>query len=203
MKKYCFFLIAVCISSFSCHTTRQYHDTAVNFLATINDSSETISFGDTLKFTLTLPDTLFANAQTGFDTIPVNSVQRVDFPFRFHQIDTASTTTSVKRINGNEATFATNGTSDDGAQVRMAVHGKPYTVTLNVVPPSKGLYNIFIPQMLGNIGVNNRSQYVGLALNFKVRNKHWYLFDPYNPGFSDGIAEADYNDFGSYLFRVK
>ncbi len=203
MKKYCFLLIVICIGIYSCDPPPQYHDTFVKLQATINDSSETIHLGDTLKFDLTLPDTLFASTQTGFETIPVNSVQRVDYPFCLYLIDTTSSTISVKRINGNQATFATNGTSDDGVQVRMAVHGRPYTVTLNVVPPSRGLYNLYIPQMLGNIGLNNRNQYVGLALNFKVRNKHWYLFDPYNPGFSDGIAEADYNGFGCYLFRVK
>lgn len=201
MRKYWLFIVVIII--YSCDPPRQYHDTFVKLQATLNDSSETIHLGDTLKFTLTLPDTLFANSETGSETIPVNSVQKVDYPFYFYQIDTTSASILVKRISGNKATFATNGMSDDGTQVRMAINGKPYTVTLNVVPPSRGLYNIYIPQMLGNIGVNNRSQYVGFALNFKVRNKHWYLFDPYNPGFTDAIAAADYNGFGSYLFRVK
>jgi len=202
MKKYRFLLIVITVI-YSCQPPRQYHDTFVKLQATINDSSETIHFGDTLKFTLTLPDTLFASTQTGSETIPVNSIQRVDYPFCLYQIDTTAPTISVKRINGNQATFATNGNSEDGGQVIMSVHGKPYTVTLNVVPPSKGLYYIQIPQMLGNIGVNNRNQYIGLVLNFKVNNKHWYLFDPYNPGFSNGIVSTDYDGFGYYLFRVK
>ncbi len=185
-----------------CEPKRQNYDICLRLLASINDTAETIKLGDSLKISLTIPDTLVTD--TG--KLVIKSLQVANFYFTLYKIDTISTqrpTPNDSIIYGNSKSISVTNGVCNSSQVNMATNTRPYTSTLNILPPSKGLFIVQIEPQPGNIGVNSSSNYIGLAVNFSVVNKHWNLFESYNPGFINAIIPIDYSGFGSYCFRVK
>ena len=62
----------------------------VKLTTTINNNAETIHLGDTLKFILTIPDTLIAISKTDGTTskVFINSLQSCSYNFTFYNADT-------------------------------------------------------------------------------------------------------------------
>jgi hypothetical protein len=197
--KLIFCILALNLMLAGCDPAAPYIDGGVKLLATVNDTAETIAFGDTLKFTLTIPDTLVTDS----GTVVVNSLQQAYYNYDFEQVDTtlpvSDTITNVTRIFSNA--FATNG-SCNGVQLYIATNKKPYTATLNIVPPSRGIFYVQISDQAGIIKANG-STYIGLAVNFNVANQHWYLLETYDPGFTASELPFYNAGFGWYCFRVK
>jgi hypothetical protein len=195
--KLIFCILALNLILAGCDPAAPYIDGGVKLLATVNDTAETIAFGDTLKFTLTIPDTLVTDS----GTIVVNSLQQAYYNYDFEQVDTIDTARPayVNRIFTNA--FATNG-SCNGVQLYIATNKKPYTATLNLVPPSRGIFYVQISDQSGIIQANGSTN-IGLAVNFNVANQHWYLDETYNPGFSMSVLSLYNQGFGWYCFRVK
>jgi hypothetical protein len=171
---------------------------AVKLSATLNDSAETIHLGDTLKFKLTIPDILTANAAIGpTQTITVNTLQRAAYDFHFCQWDPI--TNSLKYLFSNAV--ITDGVTHGYNSVYVSTNRKPYTATLNIIPPGKGIFYVQIGTQPLTLKVNNSFE-AGLIVNFDVKNKHWELFEPYFPGFIAGAVQTDMIGYGWYCFKV-
>jgi hypothetical protein len=137
---------------------------------TVNDTAEAINLGDTLKFKLTIPDTLNGISQS----VTVNTLQEGFYFFTFYQVDTINRI--AKRMTGSTI-YVTDGNTD-GTQVNVSRNAKPFTATLNIVPPSKGIYYVQITPQPGTIKVNG-SYEAGLRVNFGVTDKHWIMMSYY------------------------
>ncbi len=83
--KYKFLIVIFPIIFFSCDPpSGQTESDFVKLNATLNNATETIHLGDTLKFKLTLPD----NIVTSTRTVSVNSLQEGWYLFDFVLLDT-------------------------------------------------------------------------------------------------------------------
>lgn len=200
--------LLVSLSYMSCeevHEQFQVQDDFVKLNASISDTAETIRLGDTLKIKLSLPDVLV----TSKNTITVNSLQEGWYLFNFSFIDTV-----LKRgvTLNTTAAFVTGGgwLSSNGAAVYLSNGSKPFTATLNLVPPQKGVYKLHIEAGPSKLRVNNTSSPIGLRVNFAVAEKHWnmlaYYYNTYfNTSISEflSVAQQEYSEgYGLYGFRV-
>jgi len=179
----------------SCNPPSKYFDPEfVKLNMTLNDTAETISLGDTLKFKLTIPDTLNGVSRR----VPVNTLQQGFYTFTFYQIDTIAK--RGIRLGGN-CIYVTEGTTD-GFQVNVSKSTKPFTATLNLIPPSKGVYNFQVTPQPGTIRVNN-SYEAGLRVNVDVTDKHWSMFISYfGSGWINDLPQVDASGYAFYAFKV-
>ena len=166
----------------------------VKLNATINNSAETLHLGDTLKITLTIPDTLQGVSQR----IPVSSLQMGWYDCTFYIVDTV--TKIGTRITSSNNIFISKG-SFDGHGVYVSTAAKPYEAILNLVPPTKGVYYFQVTPQPGAIKINN-SYEAGLRVNIATPDKHWLMYNNYFPGFYPGVTQFDNNGYAYYCFRV-
>lgn len=194
MGKYMLLLCIISIKLLSCGPDRGgLGNDSAKLNAELNNTAETIHVGDTLKFKLTIPDTLITSLQK----ILVNSLQETFYTFTFYRVDTI--TKIGTRMTGNTF-FVTEGTTD-GAAVYVSKNNKPFTATLNIIPPTKGLYYVQVTPQPGIIRVNN-SFVGGLRVNFDVVDKHWIMYNNYIPGFYPAVTQFDNDGYGYYCFKV-
>ena len=205
MKKYIILLIAVIpfLESFKCGKTNDYYNPnipTVKLKATLNNSAETIKLGDTLKFTLTVPENISAISKlTGDSTkVAVNSVQECMYNFTFYSIDTISKTGT--RITSLNNAFVSLGSLKVVASV-YTTNYKPYVSVLNIVPPAKGIYYVDFGRQETSLQINNSFK-AGLRVNVNVADKHWNLTEPYYPGITNSLQSLDLEGYGNYYFRV-
>jgi hypothetical protein len=192
-------MCCIITSGFECNKNR-FNPYYIKLNATLNNTAEYINLGDTLKFKLTIPDTLVSVSQK----VPVTSLQQAWYSFTFYQIDTA--TKLASRMVGKTNFASDGGTLDPYSGVYVS-KTKPYTVTLNLVPPAKGLYYLQITPQPGSIDVND-NYHAGLKVNFAVADKHWvnaakYFNTPNNPDYLTSMAQLDGEGYGWYNFWVK
>lgn len=189
-----FLLILTVLESFQCSKNQYYNPEFIKLSATLNNPSETIHLGDTLKFKLTIPDVLVSNSQN----VAVNNLQRAFYTFDCYKIDTITKRVTLITVNN---IFTTEG-STDGYAVYVSNNAKPFTSSLNIVPPEKGIYYVAITPQSGTIKVNNAYE-AGLIINFNVTDKHFVMLDYYiGNGFLAAANERDSRGYGFYGFRV-
>ena len=209
MKKYLIILIAAIpfLESFKCGKTNDYFDPAIPVVmlkTTINNSNENIKLGDTLKFTLTVPDSIkIFNKLTGDSSkIAISSVQECMYNFDFYFIDTSVIgQTTVAKMNSPLNTFVTIGSIISSSSVFTTTGTKPFKSELNIVAPKKGLYYIDFGRQETTMKVNNSFR-AGLRVNMDVPDKHWTLFEPFNPGYINSSSNLNIEGYGRYCFRV-
>ena len=180
---------------------------SVKLIAILNDTSEVLHLGDTLKLLLTLPDTLqiISKADGSISPVVVSSLQGCNYLFTFYSIDTI--TTQATRITDNSHVFATIGRLDNVYGVYTTNASPPYASLLNLVPTQKGLYYVqFGTQetLLTANGVFN----AGVRVNVNAINKHWAMyagyFDPsYSTDFFNTVNDLNNQGYGFYCFKVE
>lgn len=200
------FSILICIILFvSCDPpTGQTESNFVKLNATLNNAAETIQLGDTLKFKLTLPDNLVTSTRT----VAVNSLQEGWYLFDFYLLDTILK--RGVRMSGNSIYISDGYLSANGAAAYLSNGNKPYTVTLNLIPPTKGIYSLSIVGQPGTLRINSSNVPIGLKVNFDIADKHWpmiaYYYSTYfNTDYNTflGQLQQDNTDgYGYYGFRV-
>ena len=175
----------------------------VKLTTTINNNAETIHLGDTLKFILTIPDTLIAISKTDGTTskVFINSLQSCNYNFTFYNVDTI--TKIGARIRDATHIFVTPGSIDSYlGSVFTSNMSKPFVSILNIIPPAKGLYYIEFGRqetlMSANLTFN-----AGLRVNVNTLDKHWTMYAT-ALGYTS-ITDLQQNDiagYGFYCFKV-
>ena len=192
------------LQSFQCGKSNDYFNPVsptVKLSTILNNTSENILLGDTLKFKLIVPDTinLISKTDGSINKTTVSTLQNCFFNFTFYSIDTIKS--RVNRITDAIAIFVADGSLINNVEVHTSSTIKPFSVTLNIIPKFKGLFYVEFGNQETTIKINN-SNMAGLRMNMNVGNKHWYLIDPYNPGFSNSMVQRDNEGYGWYCFRV-
>lgn len=172
-----------------------FNDQSVKLNATLNNTNEVINLGDTLKFTLTIPDIVVSNTQS----VSVSTLQEGFYYLRALKIDTVT-----KLVNLVQQTdiFMSAG-EKNGPSVYCSKAAKPFESLLNFKPSSKGIYYFEIVTQPGRLKVNN-SYSANLIVNFAVADKHHVMLDSYfGNGFLAAATQIDQQGFGIYGFKVQ
>ena len=169
----------------------------VRLSATLNDSADVISLGDTLKVKLTIPDIVVSESG---QVINVNSVQQGLYTFNFYQFDTL--TRRATRIRNSDAISVSKGTIDSYlSSVYVSTTNNPNESILNIVPATKGIYYLEIHDK-GAFKVNNNFE-AFLKVNFKVQNIHNDIMTQYSSfDIGNAMLESQINGIGFYVFKV-
>jgi hypothetical protein len=195
------FLLIILISFSSCDPDNKdiFNIEAVKIAATLNNTSQTINLGDTLKITATLPDTIIN--QTG--TFPVQSLQRAQFYMYINKIDTINVGRATLILPPNYWTTRGRISPTNTYSFEFTQNAKPYGVVINFKPTEKGIYYLEVVSQAGQLEINN-SYEARLFVNFNVLDKHLTLAAPYLGGqaWLDNAALKDAEGFGKYVFRV-
>jgi sulfur relay (sulfurtransferase) DsrF/TusC family protein len=203
MKKSVLLLIIITIVFISCEPVRPFYTNFVKLNATISDTASTIRLGDTLKIKFTIPDTITAISSNGASqNVIVNTLQECFYVYSFYKVDTVTHT--GERLFGIY-TVISNGYGREGI-IYVTNSAKPFSSTLNLTFPSKGLYYLQMTQQPVTVKINNSFE-AGLAINFAVSNKHWaenavYFNGLNQPDFITSVTRADADGYGFYCFRV-
>ena len=197
--------LLISIIFFSCEPPRgQLENDFVKLNATLSNTAETIQLGDTLKFKLSLPDNLVTSTRT----VSINSLQEGWYQFQFYLIDTILKT-GIK-MSGNSILVTDGYISPNGAAVYLSNSNKPFTATINLIPPTKGVYTFEIVSQPGRLMINNSNIPIGLKVNFDVADKHWnmiaYYYNIYfNTNVNEFLASVQQRNsegYGYYGFKV-
>lgn len=175
----------------------------VKLYTSLNDSTETIHLGDTLKFTLILPDTINAVSKIDGTTskIFLSTLQDCGYGFTFYKIDTITKVgtriTSIINAFVNPGSFSTGGGS-----IQTTTGSKPFISRLNIVPPSKGLFYVEFGRQETTLKINNNFN-AGIRVNINVVNKHWTKY-AHILGYTStaDLEQNDANGYGFYCFWV-
>lgn len=186
----------------SCEPVRPNYTNFVKLNATISDTAASIHLGDTLKIKFTIPDTIKAMYNGVSQNVNVNNLQECFYVYTFYKVDTITHT--GQRLFGIYTVISNGYGRDEIIYVTNA--SKPYSSTLSLIPPSKGLYYIEITPQPATLKINNSFE-AGLAVNFAVSNKHWvenavYFNGPNQPDFITSVTRSDADGYGFYCFRV-
>ena len=191
-----FFSLLVILSSSSCDPDNKdiFNLETVKLRATLNNTNQIISLGDTLKITLLLPDTLVSNTSTKF----VQSLQKAQFYLKFRKVDTINNTATLLQ---QPLFWVTKGSISltNSFDFEFNKDVKPYGVNINFKPSEKGIYYLEVVSQAGQLKFNN-SYEARLVVNFNVPDKHIQLAAPFL-----GTAwtnEAMTREFGVYVFRI-
>lgn len=179
-----------------CEPARVNLTSYVKLKASINNTNEVISLGDTLKIRLVLPDTLHTEDNV---TLPVSSIEEGLYSADIFKIDTILKTSVYIPTSDY---FVSEGRMPDIKSFELTKSVKPFAVTLNIVPRQKGIYNIAVHTQATNLRINGNSQPIGLITGFNVINSHFMLLNPYYPQIVADSARIKQDGFGYYCFRV-
>ena len=206
MKKSLIIIIGILpfLQSFRCGKSNDYYNVeipTVKLKSSLNNSNETIRLGDTLKFSLIIPDTLdvISKIDGSVTRVPISTLQLCIYGFTFYSIDTILKR-GIRITDINHA-FVSIGTSNNAGSIYTSTANKPFKSTLNIVPPATGLYYVEFGSQETRIQVNSTLN-GGLRMNMDVSNKHWYLIDPFFPGTTTAALSNDLQGYGYYCFRV-
>ena len=167
---------------------------SVKIGATLNNSNQTISLGDTLKISVQLPDTII-NA-TGI--FPVQSVQDAQFYLKFRMVDTIHNTATLINQPNYWTSYGTISPVNTFS-FEFFKTSKPFGVIINFKPQQKGIYYLEVVSQAGQLKINNAYE-ARLIVNFNVPDKHIQLASPFLG--SAWTNEAMIREFGVYVFRV-
>jgi hypothetical protein len=205
MKKYSIILLLALpfLQAFQCKKNELNNPNTPTVLlaATVNDTSEVIKLGDTLKFTLTVPDTVLALSKLNATEtkVSVASLQECSWIVRLLSIDTVNKIGNF--ILNDSSIYATPRPMNNYGRIYTSTN-KPYTATLVLVPKHKGIYDLDFGMQETLLKINN-GFVAGLRVNIKANNVHGYLLEPFFPGMAQAIEETTkVKGYGSYCFRV-
>ena len=168
----------------------------VRLSASINDTSQTINLGDTLKVKLTIPSIIISESG---QVMNVNSVQKGQFVFVLYQFDTVSQ--RYLRIRDTNVISVSKGSIDSYLSSVYVTNIEPYESVLNIIPRNKGVYYIEIKDK-GSLKVNNSYESF-LKVNFNVLDIHNSVLSQYSsPDIGNSMLESQNNGVGFYIFRV-
>jgi hypothetical protein len=195
-----FSLFTIYLFIISCNPIGSKQDITefVKLGATINNASENILLGDTLKIKLSLPDTV----KTSLRNIPVQSLQRGFFVMRAFKIDTLNKkATSLRSPN----VWITSGNSEGELTYVLKNNAKPYEVIINVNPKEKGMYYFEVVPQAGTLKINDIE--TKLLVGFNVPDYHYNILSIITPYFGgqpyyDAGVQRNIEGFGVYFFRV-
>lgn len=203
MKKVVFFLKMIVIIIFICGCDPPndlFIPESLKLKGSLNNSNDTISMGDTLKFTLVVPNVITgSNSQS----ITVTSLQEAFYYQDIIIVDTINKRSQLANSSQIEI-FANPGSlSNAGATVFLTKNSMPFKATLNLIPKVKGLFYIGIVSQPGKIKVNNNYE-ARLYVNFDVINKHNnMLINVFGPAYQTVLNDLEAMGFGRYAFYVK
>lgn len=129
--------------------------------------------------------------------------------FDFYKLDTVARVGI--RMSGSSIFISDGHLSTNGIPSVYLSNGiKPFTATLNLIPPTKGIYTLAIVSQPGRLRINNTNPPIGLNVNFAVADKHWNMIAYYSSTYfnlciSEFLAtrqRLDSEGFGFYGFRV-
>ncbi len=175
----------------------RYNTDHVKLNATINNTNETISLGDTLKISLALPDTVISTE----GTFPVQSLQSSQFAMHFIQVDTLN----KKGIFVKQPAYWSSPATSNSFNFSFSTT-KPYRIDIYFKPQQKGLYYLSVVSQPGHLIINNANRKL-LFVNFDVPDKHYNILSliaPYFGGqpYYDAGFQRNAEGFGMYFFRV-
>jgi hypothetical protein len=202
-------LIIVILSVFlGCDPSRDIGGTFhFKIKGTLNNTGETISLGDTIKFEVKLPSSITATTIDGATrTETINSLQLAFWGFRVFRVDTVNRT-----VYGNDSTkmkyiinpgYQLNGCPTCFTGFAYIQQTPPYNCILSLIPQIKGVFYFEIIPQEGNFKVNNNFE--GLfAVGIDAPDKHYTLLRNYlGASFYNGTPNLDSLGFGAYGFRV-
>lgn len=203
MKKVVFFLKMIVIIIFICGCDPPndlFIPESLKLKGSLNNSNDTISMGDTLKFTLEVPNVITgSNSQS----INVTSLQEAFYYQHINIVDTINKRSELANSYHIER-FANPGSlSNTGTTVFLTTNAKPFKAILNLIPKVKGLFYIEIISQAGRIKVNNNYE-ARLYVNFDVINKHNnMLINVFGPAYQTVLNDLEAMGFGRYAFYVK
>ena len=172
----------------------------------INNTAESITLGDTLKFEVKWPDTIFSKTPLGDTrTDVVNSLQYAWYGYRIFRIDTINRKVYTTVGDSTKVIFFFNPGYENtpclpcySGSAWLQNNTKPYKCILNLVPQVKGVFYLEIKRQAGPFKINNNFE--GLfTVSFDVPDNHLGLVDTYLPGFANAINQAG---MSVYCFRV-
>ena len=170
---------------------------AVKLAATLNNTNQVISLGDTLKISVQLPDTIL-NA-TG--TFPVQSVQKAQFYLKFRLVDTINNTAPLIFPPAYWTSYGTISPSNHFS-FEFYKTSKPFGVTINFKPQQKGIYYLEVVSQAGQLQINSIYE-SRLYVNFNVPDNHFNLCLPFlGQTWVNGANQSVAEGFGIYVFRV-
>ena len=166
--------------------------------AVINNTTENLSLGDTLKISLQLPDTLFNSADAYF----VHSVQQAQFYLKFRIVDTINNRAKLVNFSSYWTTYGSISPTNI-FDFQFEKNTKPYGVVIYFKPPQKGIYYLEVVSQAGQLKINNTYE-SRLYVNFNVPDKHLNLASQFLGGqlWLDNAISKDSEGFGKYVFRV-
>lgn len=168
----------------------------VKLNATFNNTSETMTLGDTLIINLKLPDTITSNLRTQ----TVQSLQRGFYAMYINKVDTINRRATLIQP---PVYWLTKGTKEGVFSFVMNTNVKPYEVIINFKPQEKGLYYLEVIAQPGVLKINggNESNFI---INFLAIDKHLNLVSTYFGGqpWLDEATQRNIEGFGVYAFRV-
>jgi hypothetical protein len=181
---------------------------------TVNNTNESLSVFDTLKFRVVLPDTLFLQNAIGETKKEiVNSLQFASFGYRIFSLDTIGRKINplVATADGSFKVNVNPGYTDVVNTPFLQTNSKPYTAVVNIVPQKKGIYYMEILPQAGMFKVNNNPNannmsYTGVfKVNIDVADRHYNLLSTRIDNYAEWLSNANEKNaegFETYVFRI-
>ena len=193
------FIILILFVFTKCEPSSQFlNPESVKIKGTLNNVNDTLKLGDTLKYTIVLPQSLItSNSQN----ININSLQYAFYYQHINLVDTINKTANLATTFQLERFVMPGFTS--GTTVYLTTNMSPFFATLHLIPKIKGLFFIEIISQPGRIKVNNEYE-TNLFVNFDVSNKHHnMLINVFGPAYQTVLDNLESQGFGRYAFYVK
>jgi hypothetical protein len=201
MKNSLYLLLSIVFYVSSCEPNEIkpiFNTESVKLIGSISDTNEVIHLGDSLKFSIQVPDTI----STTSGKLAVQSLGYSIFIMRILKVDTTNYTAILPNASSiiiKNGSFA----SSLGNYV-LNYSQKPYGFDLSFKSQEKGIYYFNVVTQPGDIRINNNYQ-ARLFIGFNTVNNHLHLVSPYFGGQTwenDIIMQNINQGFGFYVFRV-
>lgn len=168
----------------------------VRLKADFNNTNEVLNLGDTLKVTLTIPNSI--TSESGVIN-SVSSVQEGLYNFTLYQIDTVTRIGTRIRTTANIS--VSKGSIDSYLASVYVSTNSPFNSVLNIIPTTKGIYYVQITGV-GSLKINNSYQSF-LKVKFNTLDIHNAMMSGYlGTDFGNSMLASQNNGIGIYGFKV-
>jgi hypothetical protein len=194
-------ILLISIGFVKCGPTSQIlNPESVKINGILNMTNDTINLGDTLKYTIALPQTLSTSTS---QSININSVQYAFYYQNINIVDTINKLSNLVTPSQLDRFISPGHSSSTGTTVYTTTGNRPFISTLQLIPKVKGLFFIEIISQPGRIKVNDEYE-TNLFVNFDVANKHHnMLVGVFGPSYQQVLNSLESEGFGRYAFYVK